>query len=376
MKADYVLPLDQKTKFEAGYQSRFFNDLEDYVFLDYDTVSNAWIENELYTNEIDFRRNIHSAYSTFSSEWKGFGYQLGLRGEYSDRNVQNTRTGEEYPLSRFDAFPSVHLSKQFLENNQFLLSYSRRINRVRGRMLDPSVSYWDPYNMRKGNPNLKDEYIDSYDLGYQRKFNTSYLALEAYYRVTHNKITSIVTLQDDGIYLRTYDNLNKDYSLGTELSGNFDITRWLNLFASADLFYYRLKGMAEGAEVEQSSFDWDSKLTASFRLKYDIRLQLTASYDGPSVTLQGRDEGNFMSSFSARKDFFDRKLSVTLSARDLFRSAKYESTTSGKDFYTHSKMQRESPVIMLNLSYRINNYRQVQQRQENGEMNGGDDLEM
>lgn len=378
VKADYSLPFNEKSRLEAGYQSRFFNDTEDYEFTEFDTLTGEWILNPKYTSAFEFYRNIHSLYSTYSNEWKGFGFQAGLRGEYAARNINNTQSAEEFPMDKFDIFPSIHVSKQFLEKNQFLASYSRRINRVSGRMLDPTVSYWDPYNMRQGNPALEDEYADSYDLGYQRKFKgPSFLALEAYYRITNNKITDITTLMDDGVYLRTYENLNRDYSLGAEISGNFDVTPWLNLFASSNLYNYRLQGTLDGEEVNQQSTNWDARLTASFKFKYDIRLQFSGNYSGPSVTAQGRTEGSFMSSLSARKDFFNRKLSVTLTGRDIFRTAKYEYTTSGQGFYSYSYMQRESPVFMLNVSYRINNYRQTPQRQaENGDRNGGEEMDM
>ncbi len=372
IKADYTLPFGEKSKLEAGYQSRFYIDEERYDFYDYDTLFNAWTENELYSNDVDFRRDIHALYSTYANEWKGFGFQLGLRGEYSYRSVKNIKSAEASILERFDLFPSVHLSKGFLENQQVMLSYSRRINRVRAQMLDPFVSYMDPYNIRQGNPDLRDEYIDSYDLGYQYKFEKSFIALDVYYRVTHNLISRITTMQDNGLLLTTFENQDKDHTLGSELTWNGDVTKWLNLFATADVFYYRLQGESEGNTVDEDNFTWETRLTASIKLKHDIRFQLTGSYEGPNITVQGREEGYFMSSLSARKDFFERKLSVTLTGRDIFRSAKQEQTTSGDGFYNYSRFQRESPMIMLNVSYRINNYRQPA-RQENERNGGGDD---
>jgi outer membrane receptor protein involved in Fe transport len=375
IKADYTLPFNTVSKLEAGYQSRFYIDEELYDFYDFDTLYNSWTENELYSNDVDFRRDIHSLYSTYANEWKGFGFQLGLRGEYSYRSIKNVKSDEASVLDRFDLFPSIHISKGFLENQQVMLSYSRRINRVRAQMLDPFVSYMDPYNIRQGNPDLKDEYIDSYDLGYQYKFEKSFIALDVYYRVTHNLISRITTMQDNGILLTTFENQNKDHALGGEITWNGDVTKWLNLFATADAYYYRLEGEAEGEAVDEDDFTWEARLTASIKLKHDIRFQLTGSYVGPKITVQGREEGYFMSNLSARKDFFERKLSVTLSGRDLFRSAKQEQTTSGEGFYNHSLFRRESPMIMLNVSYRINNYKQ-QNRQDNMDRNGDDDMDM
>jgi outer membrane receptor protein involved in Fe transport len=375
LKADYVLPFTQKSKMESGVQARFYRDDEQYDFFEYDTLQNAWVEDNLYSNDVDFRRDIFSAYSTYSNEWKGFGFQLGLRGEYAYRSIKNAQSAEASVLDRFDLFPSAHISRALGERHELMLSYSRRINRVRAQMLDPFISYQDPYNIRQGNPDLKDEYIDSYDLGYQFKLEKSFFAFDAYYRMTHNLISRVTTLQDDGILLTTFENQNKDYSLGSELSWNGDVTRWLNVFAMTDLYYYRLKGESEGEPVDDETFSWDARLTLSMKFKYDLRFQLTGSYEGPEITVQGTEEGTFMSSVSVRKDFFERKLSLTLTGRDIFRSAKMESTSSGDGFYNYSLVKRESPVFMLNVSYRINNYRQ-QNRQDGMERNGDDDMDL
>ena len=73
---------------------------------------------------------------------------------------------------------------------------------------------------------------------------------------------------------------------------------------------------------------------------------------------------------AVRKDFFERKLSATLSVRDMFKTAKRASTSSGVGFYSYDNFQREAPVFMLNLSYKINNYKQKQEK-HNGEEGGG-----
>jgi len=78
-----------------------------------------------------------------------------------------------------------------------------------------------------------------------------------------------------------------------------------------------------------------------------------------------------------RKDFFNQQLSVTASIRDLFKTAKWEHISSGPGFTSFDSFERESQVVMINLSYRINNYtRNRTPGDSNGEdMDmGGDDL--
>jgi len=101
-------------------------------------------------------------------------------------------------------------------------------------------------------------------------------------------------------------------------------------------------------------------------------------YNGPSVTLQGKREGFFVTNVAIRKDLMKKQLTLSLNARDLFSTGKFEFTSEGSTFYTHNKWKRESPVVTLNLSYRINNYRQAARRgnNEQGEDAGGIDVGM
>lgn len=375
IRADYTKPFGEEGRVEAGYQSRFDYENEKFVFRDFDYSINDWVENDLYTSEADFKRNIHSVYGTYSNTWGSWGAQLGLRGEYTDREIKNVKSTESYVINRFDYFPSVHLSKQFPGDNQVLVSYSRRIDRPGGRELDPFINYMDEYNVRIGNPGLEPEYIDSYEMGYQKRLNKSFLSLEGYYRVNKNKITRIRLLQDDGTFVHTYQNLNKDFSLGAEFMVNADFTGWFNFNGSINVFDYRLEGNVEDEDVSVSSTNWDGRINLTFKMKNDFRAQLTGFYRGPTVTAQGSREGYPMVNAALRKDFFNRKFNATLSVRDMFSTARREMTSSGEGFYAYDNYQREAPIVTLSLSYLINNYKKQMERgenRENGEMDGGD----
>ncbi len=374
IKADYTKPIGEEGKFEAGYQSRFNYENEKYVYQDYNYSISDWIENPEYSNEVDFNRNIHSIYAIYANTWRTFGYQLGLRGEYTNRNIKSLITSESHAINRFDYFPTVHISKQFEHDYQVLASYSRRIDRPGGRELDPFINYYDPYNARQGNPALEPEYIDSYELGAQKRFGQSFLSLETYYRINKNKITRIKTLQEDGTILHTYQNLNKDYSLGVEFMVNLSLTKWFLLNGSVNVFNYRFDGDVDNENVSNSSTNFDGRLNATLKFNKNWRIQFTEFYRGATVTAQGEREGYFTSNLAVRKDLFDNRFNATLSIRDIFQSAVRESVTYGNGFYSHDYFKRESPIISLNLSYIINNYKNKRNGAQGEE--GGEEMDI
>jgi hypothetical protein len=61
-----------------------------------------------------------------------------------------------------------------------------------------------------------------------------------------------------------------------------------------------------------------------------------------------------------------------LQIRDIFSSAKYNSSSEGPDFYFESYRTRESPVVMLNISINFNDYDKDKKRREQSE-NGSED---
>jgi outer membrane receptor protein involved in Fe transport len=363
LKADYTHPFGEDGKLETGFQSRLNAENEIYTFQDYDPISGEWINNLFFSSEVDFKENIHALYVTYADTWKSFGIQAGLRGEYTDRKIENYGTEEVYIIDRFDYFPSVHLSQEFGKGHQVLLSYSRRIERPDGRELDPFPNYMDPYNIRVGNPALEPEYIDSYEAGYQKRLASATISLEGYYRINKNKITQIKTLREDGIFVHTFENLNRDYSLGSELMLNMDVTRWFVFNGSLNLYNYKLEGSVESEDVSAESTNWDSRMNVVFKLRHDIRIQLTGNYQSNTVTAQGEQKGFLMSDAAVKKDFFKKTLSVTLAVRDVFKTGKREYYTYGTDFSAHDFFTREAPVLTFNLGYLINNYR----KPKNGE---------
>jgi outer membrane receptor protein involved in Fe transport len=367
IKLDYSKPIGEKGKLEAGLQSRFAHQNGDYTYSSFDTTLNDWVNNADYASIVDFKRNIHSAYVTFQNTFKAFGFQLGMRGEFTDRSVDNKNGTDPFVIHRFDYFPSAHFSYQLKNNLQVYTSYSKRIRRPRDWDLNPFPLIIDPYNVRIGNPELEPEYIDSYELGLQKILGRSFISFETYYRINKNKITRILQVGDDGIFYHTNINLNKDYSMGAELMTNLKLVKWLGINASMNIYNYRLTGNIEGADVASNSTNWSGRLTTSFNLKGNLRIQWMGIYRSKTVTLQGSRKGFFYTNLALRKDFLKRKLNVTVSARDLLGTAKYESIAQGAAFYSHMVRTREWPVVSLNVSYIINNYRQKRDKNQDNQ---------
>jgi len=255
-----------------------------------------------------------------------------------------------------------------------MVSYTRRIERPRGWYLEPFETWSDAYNVRVGNPDLKPEYIDSYELGYQSYFGKNVFSVESYYRITNNKIERVRSVYSRNVTLHSTANVGNDYTFGAELMFNVDLIKWWNVNLMGNIYNYRVEGILNNNSFDRESNSWGARINNTIKFTPSTRMQFNARYNSPVVSSQGEREGFFTADLSIRQDLFDRLLSATLQIRDIFSTSKYNSISEGSDFYFESFRKREAPVVMLNLSFRFNDYEREKNQRQRGE-NGNDDEE-
>lgn len=358
-KLDYSMPLGKLFKFEAGYQGSIDISDESNDLFFYNIATEVFDLQNQYTMSVNYSTNVHALYTIFSSEQDKLGYQLGLRSEYTDRLVDLKDDPRAFSLERLDFYPTVHVSYKLPAQQEAMASYTRRLQRLRGWYLEPFYTWDDAYNVRIGNPNLIPEFIDSYELNYQKKYSKNALSCDIYYRITHNKIERIQSVYQDSnnIFLSTFDNVGKDYSLGTEIMTGFDPTKWWHFDIMGNIFDYRQEGLINGKTYTASSFNWNTRLNNTFKLTRLTVLQLMAMYNSPSVTAQGKMEGYFVFNIALKQDILKNKASFTLNVRDVLGTRKHESIVSDTGFYSFRTSYSKAPVISLTLSLKLNNYR-------------------
>jgi hypothetical protein len=206
-----------------------------------------------------------------------------------------------------------------------------------------------------------------------RKFGRSFISLEAFRRITNNKIERVENLGTDGIFYLTSDNFDKDYSTGMELMGNVEITKWLSVNASISSFHYRISGELNDESIDRESTNWSGRMNTSFKFSNNSRLQIQGFYRGPSVSAQGETKAMIFSNVAYKQDFFNKKLTATLSIQDPFKTGQFERESVGSDFKSYFKFEREPQVVMLTLSYKINNFKSDDR---GGNSGGGGNMDM
>ena len=372
LKLDYTLPLRKDDKFEAGYESRFDRSNNGTSRYQYDTTSHSYVYQPPFSHSVDFRDDVHALYGLYSGNLAKFGFELGLRGEFTNRLIRLVDIDSSVTVRELDPFPTLHLSYDLGNEKQVMASYTRRIERPEGWDLEPFITWRDAYHVQQGNPSLKPENIDSWEAGCQMPVGSGQLSADAYYRITHNLIDDVQSVYQKNVLLETSANVGTDYSLGAELNLEFRPVKWWNVTLSGDAYHYRLDAVLPDT-THKTYFIWSGNLSNEFELFPETRLQVNARYSAPEVSAQGTEKGSFITSAALKQQFFSRRLSLTLQMRDILGTGRHESTSQGTGFYTFSKSIRQAQVVSFGLTWNFNNFKPGRSVPQNENIdNGGD----
>ncbi len=364
---DYSNTFENGNKLELGSQFQFGKSYDITHAYRYSTLSQKMEEVDSLATNVDYNRDIFSAYSIFGGQKEKFTYQIGLRAEQTNRNVSINGHKTSTNIKRLDWFPSVHTSYQLAESIQMMANYSRRISRPRSWFLEPFFTWRDAYNIRQGNPDLLPQYIDSYELGFIKDFKKGSISTELYHRTTHNLINRVKSVYSPSVFLTRPENVGTDFSTGLEVALNNKLFKWWKSNLSLNAFNYIIKGELNDEVYENNSNSWTLRWSNNFYLPKDFNFQVVTKYNSKIATAQGITNSFFTSDISLKKQFFDSKLTAILQGSNIFSTSQRETYFEGKDFYYYFLRVPSAPMVSLSLSFKINNYNKRLQRERSDE---------
>ena len=289
-----------------------------------DTISDSYIEDTLSNFDYTYDQRVYSVYGIFGQELGKFKYQGGLRGEYAEQIPYLLTTGEKINNTYANIFPSVHLKYDASKVSQFSLSYSRRINRAKSRQLNPFTSYADPFNLRRGNPELKPEFIDSYDLGFSYTKKKIILTTSVFHRRTTDVISRVRSYYSDNTSILNYDNIDKSESTGMDMTIIIKPASWIKSTLSYNANYIKYTNTDTTVDWNNSGVNWGVKYIMSFDLwKQTAKAQLNLRYSAPRVTAQGIVQRYSGIDISFEKSILKKKLILAIKVTDIFNMKKF-----------------------------------------------------
>ena len=384
LETDYVLPIGKDSRFEAGYRGNFQDNLTDF------RVN----ENSIFTNLLEYKEYVNALYMQYGSKINKFSYFFGLRWEDSNIEV-NSLTVNDFNTKKYNNFfPTATFNYELSEDSNLTLSYSKRVNRPRGRFLNPFTSFSSNINIFQGNPDLDPAFTNSFDLGYLKKWKKVTFNTSAYVNVTDDSfqfirkesgefITSIVNgvVTQTPIIISTPINLSKEIRAGFEMNANYSPYKWWRLNGNFNFFRVENQGDYSYVNFQNNlvlqNFDniattWFARLNSKITLPYKIEWQTNATYNAPQKTAQGKSLSITAVNLAFSKDILKEKGSLALNVSDLFNSRIRRNFVDLPNVSSYSEFQWRERQITLAFTYRFN--KKKEREQPRNYEGGGDEM--
>jgi outer membrane receptor protein involved in Fe transport len=328
-------------------------------------------------NEFRLSEQIYAAYGIYAQKLKRFNYQLGLRLEQALVRPQLLTTNESFKNDYFSFFPSVHISIPLKEKREAFLSYSRRISRPGMGNLNPFVEFTDPFNIRYGNPNLKPEYTNSFEVGYNREFKKITLNNTAYYRHSYDVLQRIIVFDDFGRSAVTWDNLDQSINWGYEGVATYKTAKWWRNMISVNIFQTYLR-TSNPILQNNSGIVWNAKLTSNIDLwNKTAAIQINGRYNSKRVTPQGFAQQGPAVDVSFQKSFLNKSLDLNIRITDVFDTQRFWILTDIPGVQQERIFKWETRRLYVTLNYRFGRMQAAKENKKRPSQNsggGGEDM--
>ncbi|MFW9597397.1 MAG: TonB-dependent receptor domain-containing protein [Paludibacter sp.] len=379
-KLDYTKQFSDNKKLELGWATT--GELRESPTSAYNNILNIPIND--YFNNFTQNELINAAYATFGSRYGKLSYQAGLRAEhfirdwtneYYKNNVLVTDNSETY--KSLEWFPSVFLGYTLPQNNELQLNVSRRIQRPRGREINPFRNYSDSTNISYGNPGLLPELSTAFEFNYIKGWDAHTLSASLYYRFTDNVMQQVQYLNGSTME-STNINLSKSTNIGAEIVSKNRLFKIVNLTSTLNLYYNKLDSGSYASIYDPSiitktkmreNFSWNIRSMANIILGKNTFMQITGDYSAPRLLPQGKESSSYAIDLGLRQTFLNRNLSINLMVRDLLNSRKRTTFTYGNGYTQESQSYFSGRMIGLTATYNFGN---MKPKQNAKKMNSSD----
>ena len=356
IQIDYASPLTKTISIEAGTKAILRSNYSDYHVDDLDNTTQQYITNDSLTNNFTYHQDIYSVYNSYQlklDKWTG---KAGLRLEHTAISADFTSAGVTTAPSYNNLIPSVSIQRTF-KTSSINFGFTQRIQRPGIFQLNPFVDRSNPTFVSSGNPALKPELDNTFELTYSN-FSKNAINIGLSYAFSNNSIQNVSTLHQElvndtlkTVTYTSFENLGTNKTLGLNVHTNMNITRQFTFSLNGQVNHVWLSGVLNDQMYHNDGFTGNA--FANLRYKFDngYAIAFNAGYFSGNVTLQGSSSPFIFNQYLFSKEFLKKKLTLVLVANNPYSKYNtFRSTINAADFYQTSYNQN----YYRSFAFRIN----------------------
>jgi outer membrane receptor protein involved in Fe transport len=308
----------------------------------------------------EYKEIIPALYRTYLFENENYEAEIGLRLEYVDLNYDVNPDHNTYKSGGYDyfePFPNLRLAKKINDNNKISIFYNRRVDRPNEIDIRIFPKYDDVEIIKVGNPNLRPQFTNLFELGHKTSWSSGSLYSALYHRFAKGTITRISsTVDNNPLIYDIFQNTGKSANSGVEMvyeqeiskvySFNLNVNAYLNQIDAFSVVNLCPSINTFSAE-KQTITSGTVKLNNSFHFPKKLDTQITVSYLAPDIIPQGKINSQFFLDIGIKKSIQKGNGELFLNITDLLNSRVIKKEIQGKTFSYTSANYFETQVIRL-----------------------------
>lgn len=293
------------------------------------------------TEDIIQPQDVLAGYAVYTGKYGKFGLIGGLRYEHTRMGITDLLLADRSFIRNLnDWVPNAALTWNFNEYSNMRLAYQMRISRPSIEQVNPFELQFSPYEIRKGNPDLKSEHTHLVSLKYSAFAGVVGGSIGLEYDLADNAISSFTyLLQQNGFntLVTSYANIGRKESGAFSAMFSIGLAKGMNLGVSGRVAYNHLTAPAESL----SNHGWSGNIGASWN--YTVasvnKFSVYGTWGSKSIDIQGYNSGFYFYGLSASRDFLkDKSLTLGVSANNFFqkemRFKSYSPTVNSESYNT------------------------------------------
>lgn len=350
IQSDFTRSFTSGTKLETGYKGTLRQIDNDFAASTSSDGGASSAPDPAQSNRFLYDEKVNAAYGVISQALGSFDLQGGLRAERVSTGFDLTNTNEHFDNGYTSLYPSAIAAYNMTPARQLKLSYSRRVTRPDMRQLNPFGFREDALNRFAGNPALRPEYTNAYELGLQQGFSHGMLQVTPFARHTVNAIRFIRTIDDAGVSTTTFANVATSDQYGADVNGSLRYGP-ISGFGGLSAFQQVTDASNLTTDASNKAFGWTARSNVTMKLSPTLDLQAFGMYRAPMKVELGRMRSMSMVNLALRQKVMGDKASVTFRVQDPFNTMAMGGTTDDGRFVQVSQRRFGARAAFLSFSW-------------------------
>ncbi|MBN7809594.1 TonB-dependent receptor [Algoriphagus sp. H41] len=347
-KVDFVKPVGKGNTIETGLKGSWVKSDNNLDMSD-SQEDGPFVPNNA-SNRFIYHENVLAGYASYKGKFsEKLSYQLGLRGEYSDIQGNSVTLNHVNNQNYFNLFPSAFLQQKVSDNYQIVYNVNRRITRPNYRLLNPFVYYIDPLTAETGNPNLKPQYSNNFEMNHVVKGAYQFTLG---YSETEDAFMQVFVQDDEKRTTVTYtDNFDKTRNANFRSIIPVDIRKWWTSSNMVQVNYNRFKSQIGDDYLDNAQTSFMVRSQHNLTLPKGFKVEVMGIYLGPQIWGQGEIEGFGWVDAGVTKSLLKDKLTLSVNGTDIFRTQVIRAKIDFADIDTNFRQYRSNQGIRFTLKY-------------------------